>query len=100
MNESSKPALDKTAGAGRSEGSPAGLDFPDWSGQVRERHTLSLEEMHRYCEVNLAHLRAFPGWRQRRLADRCGVEFVLPPSRRGVAPQELFACDRPRVVLP
>lgn len=75
MSESLKPAPDRPPA---SETFPAPeLEFPDWSGQRRGPTTVSMDDMLRYSESMLPHLRSLPGWRERRLAGHCHVEFNL-----------------------
>ena len=77
MSESSGVVLNEAGVPYRVTSSAAALEFPDWNGQRRAPSTLGMDEMLRYCEANLSHVRSFPGWRERRGAGRCRVEFVL-----------------------
>ena len=78
MSKSSEPAFPEAPNApAQPAASAVGLEFPDWSGQIERRGHLTMEEMLRYCEANLPHLRSFPGRKQRRLTERCLREFNL-----------------------
>jgi hypothetical protein len=77
MNESSEHALNEANVPWRVNSGHEALELPDWSGQRQAPSTLSMDEMLRYCEASLSHVRSFPGWRERRNAGRCRVEFVL-----------------------
>ena len=77
MSKLPKPALTETGSPLHSPAGEKPLEFPDWSGQKNAPSTLDMDEMLRYCEANLAHVRSFAGWRERRNAGRCRAEFVL-----------------------
>jgi hypothetical protein len=78
MSESSEPVLNESPAPYRAAAESAlGLEFPDWSGHRSAPSTLGMDEMLRYCEAMLPHVRSFPSWRERRLAGRCRVEFRL-----------------------
>jgi len=53
------------------------LEFPDWSGHRSAPPAVSAEEMQRYNESLLPFATAVPGFDERRLAAKVGVEFVL-----------------------
>ncbi len=77
MSESSKLALNEARPPYGNTNTGEPLELPDWGGQRRAPSSLDMDEMLRYCEANLAHVRSFPGWRERRNAERCRAEFVL-----------------------
>ena len=77
MKKSSQLVLNEAGLPYRTSSRAETLDLPDWSGQRRGPSTLSMDEMLRYCEANLSHVRSFPGWRERRSVGRCSVEFTL-----------------------
>ncbi len=77
MSEFSKPAPGETGSLSHRPEGEKPLELPDWSGQRNAPSTLDMDEMLRYCEANLAHVRSFAGWRERRNSGRCRAEFVL-----------------------
>ena len=53
------------------------LEFPDWSGQLPHRSRVSNDRWLNYCRSNLAKLRAYPGYAERRRRNGIPVEFTF-----------------------
>jgi hypothetical protein len=58
---------------------PPHLDFelPDWSGQVERRTPVSAEALIQRSEELLPHHNRQPGSAEKRLRNKCSVEFVM-----------------------
>jgi len=53
------------------------FDLPDWNGQQERASKLSPDELLRYCEAMLPVVQSKPGYQERRIKERCTVEFEL-----------------------
>ncbi len=75
---SSAPALNEPAAPYGVAGSSAlDLDFPDWSGQVRQASLATANDMHRLSESLLSRIVHQPDFDERRLKMKVTAEFSL-----------------------
>jgi len=74
MNESSNFYLNES---GPKYGSGVDLEFPDWSGHLPAVPRMPKDKWLTFCQSNLARLRTFPGYDQRRRENGIPVEFHL-----------------------